>query len=148
MKMNNSIRLSDIKAKFGGRYPPKDKKFISLFKKAIQGKTPYHWALIKREAIKPFSNFRPKINKSLKKAYFNRLDKNDFPSLHVYEEGGKYIMSDDYHKYYFYLELNWTELPCFIIGKTTGDFTRHLTKAKAPKTPYAHITENDKKSKA
>jgi len=143
MKMDNLIRLSDLKAKFGGKYPPKDKKFISLFKKAIQGKTPYHWALIKREAIKPFSNFRPKLNRTLKEAYFRRLNKSDFPSLHVYEEGGKYIMSDDYRKYYFYLELDWAELPCFIIGKTTGNFTRHLTKAKTPKTLHAHIIKEN-----
>lgn len=142
--MKNIRKLSDIKSKFGGKYPPKDKKFISLFKKAIQGKIPYYWALIKREAINPFSDFRPKLNESLKQAYFNRLDKSDFPSLHVYEEGRKYIMSDDYRKYYFYLELDWPELPCFIIGKTTGNFTRHLTKAKAPKTLHAHIIENDK----
>lgn len=147
MKMNSLIRLSDIKAKFGGKYPPKDKKFISLFKKAIQGKIPYHWALIKKEAIKPFSDYKPKIPESLRKNYLERVNKSDFPSIHVYEEGTKYIMSDDYIKYYFYLDLCWPEIPCMIIGSTTGNFTRHLTRAKAPKIPRAHIVEDDKKPK-
>lgn len=133
-----NIKLSDIKVKFGGKYPPKDEKFISTFKKVLQGKTPYHWGLIKREAIEPFSDFKPSLKESRRQVYLKRIDKKDFPSLHVYEKGGKYIMSDDYYKYYFYLELGWPEIPCYIIGNTTGNFTRHLTKAKAPKALHIH----------
>ncbi|NQS88719.1 hypothetical protein HQ584_02880 [Patescibacteria group bacterium] len=135
------IKISDIKVKFGDGHSPKDEKFIQLYMEAIKGKLPYHWALVQKEAIQPFSDFKPKLTGQQKQVYLKRLDKKDFPSLHVYEEGGKYIMSDDYHKYYFYLELGWPEIPCFIIGKTTGKFTRRLTKVKTPKTVHARITK-------
>lgn len=132
------IKLSDIKVKFGSGHPPKDEKFIQLYMEVVKGKLPYHWALVKKEAIQPFSDFNPALTEVHRQAYLKRLDKKDLPSLHVYEEGGKYIMSDDYYKYYFYLELGWPEIPCYIIGSTTGNFTRHLTKAKAPKTVHVH----------
>lgn len=126
------IKSSDIKVKFGNGHPPKDEKFIKLYKEVIKGKSPYHWALVQKEAIQPFSDFKPELTEGDRQAYLKRLDQNDFPSLHVYKEGGKYIMSDDYHKYYFYLELGWPEIPCFIIGKTTGNSTKDLIKIKTP----------------
>ena len=52
--------------------------------------------------------------------------------MHIYEEAGSYIMSDDYHLYFLYLELGWPEIPARIMGEPIAEVTRHLTELKPP----------------
>ena len=122
-----------ITVKFGGKHPPKDEMFIALFKKVIKGEIPYYWALVKKEAIKPFSDHKPQISEELRKSYLEEIHKDKFPSVHIYEEDGKYVMSDDYGLYYLYLELGWSEIPSRIMGEPLPEATRHLTKLTPPR---------------
>ena len=119
-----------ISISFEGKYAPKDQRFIDLYKQVLRGEIPYYWGLVKTKAIKPFSDFKPEITEVDKKLFFNQLAKNDFPSLHVYEQGDEFVMSDDYKKFYFYLELGWKEIPCYIIGKTSNKSVADLTEVK------------------
>lgn len=126
------LKSSDLTAKFGGKYQPRDDKFIEIYKKVITGEAPIVWAFIAREAIKPFSNYKPITSKELQRGYLQEIVKGNLPSIHVYEENGVYIMSDDYNLYYLYLKLNWEQIPSKIIGKTSARYTSSLTKFKPP----------------
>lgn len=130
--MKKELKSSDLTAKFGGKYQPRDDKFIEIYKKVITGEAPIVWALVAREAIKPFSHYKPITSKELKTGYLQEIVKGSLPSIHVYEENGVYVMSDDYNLYYLYLELDWEQIPAKIIGETSAKHTNSLTRLKPP----------------
>ncbi len=125
--IKTNIKLSDIKVKFGGKNPPKDKKCIELFMKAHQGQIPAYWGMIDIEGIKPFSNYRPETSQAFIDNIHQKLKSGDLPSLYVYPENKLFIMSDDYNLYYIYLYSGYKKLPCFILGEPTGKYISDLT---------------------
>jgi hypothetical protein len=114
------IKLSDIKVSFGANDPPRDDKLISLLKQAYAGQLLCHQAIITWDAIKPFSDFRPKIDEVFKKYFFSQLKQNNYPPLYVYQESDKFIMSDNFSSYYLYQELKYEYVKCLVLGNPTG----------------------------
>ena len=122
------IDASKITVKFGGKYSPKDEKFISLYKKALTGKLKCTLAVINIKGIKQFSDYQPKISKDFKDYFTKRIEKKDYPKIHVYPEGDHFIMSDDYSSYYLYLNQGFNQILCLVMGKATGEHVH--TKSK------------------
>lgn len=125
--------ISDLTVKFGGKYSPKDKEFIELYKKVIQKKIPYYFALIKKEGIVPFSDYKPTDFESIKKSIISDIKANKILPLHVYLKKGKFIMSDDYILYYAYMELGWDKLPCYVMGEPIGEYVIEKSLIPGPK---------------
>jgi len=73
--MTKNLDISKIKVQFGDNHEPKDEKLIELFKKAYQGELLVRVALIKIEAIKPFSEFQPEIKQELLTNFENKKNK-------------------------------------------------------------------------
>lgn len=140
----NKLNLKNINASFTSQDPPKDEKFIDLFKKVIQGKLPYYYALIKKEGIKPFSSFVPKLFQEYKDYVFDKLDNKQVLAIHVYQDGNQFVMSDDYNLYFFYLELGVTELPCYVLGKPIGSFVVKSNQIDAPQSPSIDVLQDKK----
>lgn len=114
--------ISDIKVKFGGKYPPKDEKAIELFKRAYDSELLVCIAMIKIEGIKPFSDYIPKIKGAIVRK-FQVKDKEGFPPpIYVYPENGKFIMSDDWCIYHLYLITGHRKIPCIVLGDAEGEY--------------------------
>ena len=113
-----TIKTSDIKVSFDGENdPPKDEVLIYLLKKAYRGELLCHKAIIDWEGIKPFSDYRPKITQDFENHFLSSIKNEKHPPLYVYQDGDKFIMSDDYNLYYFYKEVGCSNVPCLIIGE-------------------------------
>lgn len=112
---------SKLKANFGmPDYPEKDEKLIKLISSAQKDLVPAYKAIVDIKKIKPFCEYKPKKKdfKKQKKFIVRNIAKGDPPSLHVYQEGEYFIMSDDYNSYFNYLDQGFSEVPCIIFGKT------------------------------
>lgn len=114
---------------------PQDNKFISLYKEVIQGNIPYFHALISKEFIKPFSSFHPSVTKEYEDYVFRTLAAGEVPSIHVYQEGNKFVLSDDYLLYQYYLQIGVTEFPCFCMGEPTGEGVIKKKQVGTPSLP-------------
>lgn len=145
-------KTHSLQPKFGGKHSPRDEKFLRLYKEVLEGKAPYHFALVETKAIKPFSDWKPKpdnvIAAASRKAFIKDIneciDKGEqLPAIHVYEENGSYIMSDDYILYDLYHETGISEIHCLIIGETTGKLTRRLQKLEPPKAPCVQVIDEN-----
>jgi hypothetical protein len=114
--MNKKVKISDIKVKFGGDSFPEDRKLIGLLKKAYSGEQLVKMALIKFDAIKPFSEFKPHIPDEYLR-YFEELEQKDTPPpLYVYPDDKCFVMSDDYNAYFAYKEKGYSEVMCVLLG--------------------------------
>lgn len=114
--MSDKMDISKIKVKFGGDNEPRDQKLIELLKDAYSGNLLVRTVLIKAEAIKPFSDFMPKISDQYRK-YFEEVEKQETPPpLYVYPDNEYFIMSDDYNAYYLYKEKNYSKIMCILLG--------------------------------
>lgn len=101
---------------------PTDNKLLELLTGAYKGEFLCHTALILIEGIRPFSDYNPVISKEFRD-YFHYRQTTDFPSmLYVYQEGDKFIMSDDYLSYHQYLEDGLKEVPCTVLGDPVGKY--------------------------
>ena len=115
VKNKKTIKLSDIKLpKIGG--PPIDEKAVELMKLAYQDKIEVHKTLIKNEYIQPFSIYRPKEDQVFTNHYIEKINNKEFPHLYVYAMDDKFVMSDDYFAYYFYLSIGYPFMPCIVLG--------------------------------
>ncbi len=122
MSSNKKFELSDIQIKFGGKYPPKDKKAIDLFKRAYKGDLLVRIAMIKIEGIKPFSDYIPKIKPAIVRKFQAQDKKGLPPPIHVYPENGKFVMSDDWNNYHLYLITGHRRIPCIVLGEAEGEY--------------------------
>lgn len=111
------INLSDLTV---DKEVPTDKKFGELYKKIMLSELDYYYAIIKMKAIRPFSMYKPKPHAGNQVYMLGRIKNGDYPAMHVYQDGDEFIMSDDYHTYYTYLELGLDEAPCFVMGEPSG----------------------------
>jgi len=131
-----------IQTDFTSSDPPKDEKFIAVYKKVMRGKIPFYYALIKKEAIKPYSSFIPKTSKAYEDYILDRLGTKQTPCVHVYqEENGFFTMSDDYHLFYFYLGLGLSEIPCYVLGKPRGIFVVQAEQVGIPQSPVIELCQ-------
>jgi len=94
---------------------------MDLLKEAYTKDFHCYKALIKFNAIKPFSNYIPEITKENLDRFAQEEEKQEFHYISVYQEGEKFIMSDDYSAYYCYRILGYTELPCVVLGEPKGE---------------------------
>ena len=118
--MGKKIKISDVKVQFGGDSFPEDRKLIELLKKAYNGEQLVRMALIKFDAIHPFSDFKPRIAEEYKK-YFEKLEgKETPPPLYVYPENESFVMSDDYNAYFTYKEKGYSEVMCVLLGDSNS----------------------------
>ena len=115
-----NIKLSDIKVKFGGKYAPKDEKFMELYKKAFKEEIPVFWAMIDIEAIKPHSKFKPEPSQRSVDIIHQKLKDGKFPAIYVYPKNDYFIMSDDYTLYYKYFYSGYKAIPCIVLGEPKG----------------------------
>lgn len=115
-----NIKLSDIKIQFGGKFAPKDKKFIELYKKAFNEEIPVYWAMIDIEAIKPYSKYKPEPSQRIIDNTHQRLKNGKLPAIYVYSENDYFIMSDDYLLYYTYFYSGYKAIPCIVLGEPKG----------------------------
>lgn len=117
--MKHYIKADQIETKFPfGR----DEKFIELYGQVAKGKLPYYWALIKMEGIKPFTNAEVVVNDEFKENFMKKFDQGKAISIHVYQEGDIFIMSDDYLSYTLYKQLGVNPVPCVVMGEPSGDY--------------------------
>ncbi len=122
MNKMKTIKLSDIKIKFGGKNLPKDNNFLDRYKQASLGKIPVYWGMINIEGIKPFSNYRPEISQDFIDNIHQKLNSGDLISIYVYPQKGVFIMSDDYNVYYLYIYSGYKKIPCYILGEPEGKY--------------------------
>lgn len=118
-KYIDELDLNKVKINFGGpNNPEKDEKLIDLFGKAYKKEIPVYSTVIKTGVIKPFCNYKPSKEAlmGLKSLHIENINKGTPPMLHVYPEGNKFIMSDDYSAYYIYLDLGFDSVPCILLG--------------------------------
>lgn len=100
---------------------PTDQKMMRLLKCAYTGDPHCYKALIKFDAIKPFSDYVPRqINKDYLVKFMEEEDKKQLHYIFVYQEEDKFIMSDDYSAYYCYKILGFKEIPCVVLGEPKG----------------------------
>ena len=99
-------------------YPEKDEKLPELLEKADMGEIPVYQAIVPLEKIIPFCNFKPEKQtmKYLEPLFLEQVKEGIMPPLNVYPENGLFVMSTDYHAYYFYIEQGFKEVPCIIFG--------------------------------
>ncbi|TSC90378.1 MAG: hypothetical protein G01um10145_50 [Microgenomates group bacterium Gr01-1014_5] len=115
--MKSTIKLSDIKIKFGGKNLPKDKKFLELYKKAYNEQIHTYWGMVNIDGIKPFSNYHPEISQDFIDKFHQRIKSGKPSSMYVYLQNDSYMMSDDYSSYYLYLYSGYKKIPCYILGE-------------------------------
>lgn len=110
----------DIISKFGlTDYPEKDSKLEELLIKADNEKIPVYQDMLPIEEIVPFSKFQPKEEtlKAIEPSLLDEIRQGEtMPHLYVYPEENFYVLSVDYHAYYFYLNQGFTTVPCIIFG--------------------------------
>lgn len=113
------MKLSDIKnADFTDDTEPRDERLIELLKLAYTHQITCRMAMAEMDAIKPFSDFQPKVSDAYR-AHFEVKARDDVPpSLHVYAKDGKLIMSDDYNAFAMYKDLGFHRAVCTVIGDT------------------------------
>jgi hypothetical protein len=117
MKDDSSISLSDItNADFSETTEPRDDYLIELLGRAYRGEIDCYIAVIKLEAIKPFSDYKPTISNDYRNHFNKKYKQGSPPQLYVYEKDGEIIMSDDYNSYFLYKELGAEEAVCVAIG--------------------------------
>lgn len=100
---------------------PTDPKQMDLFRDAYTGKLMCFKAIIKADAIKPYSLYVPEIIKSTMDWFIRETENERYRLIFVYQEGDKFIMSDDYTAYYCYKVTDATEIPCVVLGEPIGD---------------------------
>lgn len=100
---------------------PTDEKLKDLLREAYTKDFRSYKAMIKFEAIKPFSNYVPKITRGNLDKFAQEEERKEFHYIFVYQEGDKFIMSDDYQAYYCYRILGFKEIPCVVLGEPTGE---------------------------
>lgn len=117
--MKHYIKADQIETKFPfGR----DEKFIELYGQVAKGKLPYYWALIKMAGIKPFTNVEVEVDDLFKDNFMKKFNDGKAISIHVYQDGDIFIMSDDYQSYTLYKELGVNPVPCVVMGEPSGDY--------------------------
>lgn len=114
-----TVKISDISnADFTEDTEPRDDYLIELLKQTYTGKITCRMALADMSAIKPFSDYKPKVHEDYRK-YFTIKARDDVPpGLHVYAKDGKLIMSDDYNAFAMYNELGFHKAVCIVLGDT------------------------------
>jgi len=117
--MPKTIKLSDIKVEFGGKHPPKDDYLMNLISRAHKGEVLCRNAVIKMDAIHPLTDFKPETSKDFRLYFERQVERDDPPSICVYQRDGKFIMSDDFNAYYQYKEKGYEVAHCFVIGDIT-----------------------------
>ena len=133
-----TIKVSDIKISFGGKNnPPKDEMLIHLLKKAYRGDLMCHMAVIDWEGIKPFSDYRPKIAQDFENYFLSAIKNKEHPALYVYQDGDKFIMSDDYNSYYLYQKYGHDQVLTIVLGDPEGKYV--ISKGEAFKLPLPTV---------
>ena len=117
--MTDAINLSQINSDFTDNTEPKDEHLIELLKQAYKGEILCRMAIVNIALVKPFSDYKPTISEPFRKHFIERTKTALPPPVHVYEQDGKFIMSDDYNAYHLYLEHNLPEVVCVILGDAT-----------------------------
>ena len=129
-----NIKTADIKVSFGGKNdPPKDEVLIYLLKKAYRGELLCHKAIIDWEGIKPFSDYRPKITQDFENHFLSSIKNEKYPPLYVYQDGDKFIMSDDYTSYHLYQKYGHDHVLVVVLGDPEGKYV--ISKGEAFKLP-------------
>ena len=103
--------------------PPQDPVLIDLLKKALTGDIPVYFAAVPLKLIQPFSNFDPRKNLVGRQAIVDtqaRWRNQQFQNMLVYQQGEKFVMSDDYITYYACLEGDPDFVPCWVLGECTS----------------------------
>ena len=114
----DTVDLDEVEPKFPFK---KDEKFIELYKQVAQDKIPYYWAVIKIDGIKPFSDADVEIEDSFRKHFLEKYTEGKPISIHVYQDGDVFIMSDDYMSFTLYKGLGVKTIPCLVMGEPVGD---------------------------
>lgn len=112
--------MSDFKIKPNPNIPT-DQKLLDLLRVAYTGDFSCYKALIKFDAIKPFSAYVPKINKDYLLKFKEEEDNGQIHYIFVYQERDKFIMSDDYFAFYSFVVYGFKEIPCVVLGEPTGE---------------------------
>lgn len=108
--MTRKIAIDKIENKFQpGEF---DRRFLNLFKQALQGMIEARRANIKLDMIEPYAELLPAVSEETL-----RYVVENSPPLHVYFQDGKFIMSDDYHTYSVYYTLPQEVVPCIVLGE-------------------------------
>ena len=115
---------------------------MDLLKEAYTKDFHCYKALIKFNAIKPFSNYIPEITKENLDRFAQEEEKQEFHYISVYQEGEKFIMSDDYRAYYCYKIIDAKEVPCVVLGDPTGDNVTFKGKPFLLETPKIKVVKN------
>lgn len=138
--------MSDFKIKPNPNIPI-DQKLLGLLREAYTKEFRCYKALIKFEAIKPFSNYVPEITRGDLDRFAKEETKQEFHYIFVYQEGDKFIMSDDYKAYYCYRILGNKEVPCVVLGDPTGENVTFKGKPFLLRSPTIKVTAEIKKKK-
>jgi hypothetical protein len=115
--MSKKIDLSEAEIDFGENDEQKDEKLIKLIMACHKKEVACRMALVEFDFIKPFTDYKPEIDEKIKRHFLKKLQNRDFMKLLVYQEGDKFVMSDDYNAYYFYKEIDLKKIPCVVIGE-------------------------------
>jgi len=138
------MKLSDIQL---DDKIPIDNKFGDIFRKVMQKEIPVYVAIIKLEDIKPFSKYKPETSNAMSIEILNNIKSGNYPRLHVYQEGEFFIMSDDYHSYHAYHELNYDEAVCIVMGdEPTGKYVVEKGDADYSYSMYFKVIEEPEKN--
>jgi len=115
-----NINPQDIKVQFGlPEHPEQDKKLLDLIVAAHTQQIPTYQAVIPIEIIKPFCAYKPKDDEHerFKVTFLADLNRGVPEKLYVYQDGDEFIMSDDYHSYFAYIEEGFKKVPCIVFGE-------------------------------
>lgn len=134
----NTIDIDEIELKFPFK---KDEKFIELYKQVAQEKLPYYWAVIKIDGIKPFSDADVEIEDSFRKHFLEKYTEGKPISIHVYQDGDVFVMSDDYMSFALYKGLGVKTIPCLVMGEPAGDYVIDKMKIRF-QAPFVQVDQN------
>ncbi|MGF1573632.1 MAG: hypothetical protein ACFCU1_11255 [Sumerlaeia bacterium] len=105
--------------------PAHDEQFAKLFASAINGTVPVYFAAVPVGNIVPFDlDYRPDLNKMGAAGIqhcFKQAQQGHFQKLIVYQRGAWFVVSDDYVPLFAYLQGGPDYMPCWIMGKPTGN---------------------------
>lgn len=98
----------------------KDHKYIKLVFQAYRREINCYRGQIRFQDIKPFSIFHMTVSDYQINEFVRKVAAYVPPPILVYQNGDKFILSDDYTKFEIYKVLKYKYIPAYILGETSN----------------------------
>ncbi|MCL4339457.1 hypothetical protein M1271_07300 [Patescibacteria group bacterium] len=117
------VETSKLIIDWDGKTSPRDDELIRRLRCAYNGLLFCWIAEIKKEAIVPFSDYKPDIPDSFRNYFESHIRKGELLPLYLYPiSEQKFRLSDDYVSFNLYLQKGFDKLPAIILGDSESKY--------------------------